>query len=181
MKSLIAVLILATLWSARPSANAAATKKVKKASQQQALMKIAEYILKNGVVKSINAPLSRTLGYDLDIVETRALRQKKDIASDKREHGFYVVFTSDKKGHKTVKEIILANILLTEREGKRYIEGINARINSDGKLIALVLTTGFEGEVKQERLNSQSETAKSRLNDELSYQLNHIDFFQPNK
>ena len=139
-------------------------------------MKVAAYVLENGIDREIKAPLSRSLGYDVDAVKTKALRQKSDASRDKHEHAFYVVYNEDAKSKKTIKEIILANTLVTEGAGKKHVDGFDVRIDQGGGLLAVVHAIGFYGQIQQNRLDIASKKSLRLFKDERDYQLRFIDF-----
>ncbi len=137
-------------------------------------MKIAEYVLANGVDKDIKAPNSHTLGYDVDILMTKALRQKSDAAFDKQEHSFHVISNSKSKGR--IDAIILSRVSVTERNGRKYVDGLDVKISPSGELVILMHATGFIGDVKQTKMNIRSKETKDLYIAELDYQLTHMDF-----
>ena len=151
-------------------------KKSKKTDQHRALMKIAEYVLKNGVDKGIKAPNSHMLGYNVDVLMTKALRQKSDVAFDNQEHSFHVIPSTDAKSPGGVGAIIISHVSVTDRDGRKHADLIDIKMSPRGKLLTLIHAIGFTGDVARTKMDINSNEAKILYKSELNYQLTKIDF-----
>lgn len=176
MQHLVAAFILAAFWSANPTLAATTAKKASKSNQPRTLMTIAEYVLANGVDKDIKGPTAHTLGYDVDVLPTKALRQKSDIASDKQEHSFHVILNANMRSKNRINALLLSHALVTERNGRKHVDLLDAKTSPSGELLILMHVVGFAGEVKRTSLDINSKEAKALFKTELDYQLTHIDF-----
>ena len=175
-RRICSALILVTLLASGDSISAQSSKKKSSSTLQAALMKIAEYVLVNGVDKDIKAPTSRTLGYDVDVLPTKALRQKSDVAFDKQEHSFHVILNTNTKSKNRIDALILSHALVTERESRKHVDLLDAKISPSGELLILMRVVGFAGDVKRTKLDINSKEAKVLFKTELDYQLTRIDF-----
>jgi|CXWL01.1.fsa_nt_gi hypothetical protein len=176
MQSLMTALILAALWNANPAIAATASKKAAKSNQPKTLMTIAEYVLANGVDKDIKGPTARTLGYNVDVLPTKALRQKSDVAFDKQEHSFHVILNANSKSKNRIDALLLSRALATEQNGRKHVDLLDAKVSTSGELLILMHVVGFAGDVKRTSLDINSKEAKALFNTELDYQLTRIDF-----
>lgn len=137
---------------------------------------IADHVLKNGVDQTIDAPLSRNLGFQSDEVPTKALRHKSKTSADKKSHGFYVTFSKDEEGRLIAEEIVLSNALISVgSDGQKNVEGFDARIDLDGRLLAAVSSAGPYGKVIQSPLNPSSSQATKLFKSEASVHLEKMD------
>ncbi|MBI4062186.1 MAG: hypothetical protein HY403_12250 [Elusimicrobia bacterium] len=117
---------------------------------------LAKYVLTNGTDRVLRAPLSKNLGFESDTVTTRALRYKSDDTPDKKTRALYVISTQSKDGKLIPKEIVLGNAAIVKRNGAKYVDGFDVRINLTGKLIAAVNSEGPMGLVEQTKLASDT-------------------------
>ena len=169
-------LILVTLLASGDAISAQSSKKKSSSNTQAALIKIAKCVLANGVDKDIKAPTSRTLGYDVDVLPTKALRQKSDVAFDKQEHSFHVILNTSTKSKNRIDALILSHALVTEQGTRKHLDLLDAKISPSGELLILMRVTGFAGDVKRTKLDINSKEAKVLFKTELDYQLTKIDF-----
>lgn len=153
-----------------------AAKPQKTAKQRTTLKTIAEFVLKNGVDQTISPPLSTNLGLAPDEIPTKALRHKSSASPDKRIHGFYVLYESDGKGNLTPTGIVLSNALVTKKNDSKFVQGFDARVDMDGKLLAAVHSSGPAGDVEQTKLAVDSKEAIAAYTEEKKLFLDRTDY-----
>ena len=179
----LALIILASLIALAPPVSAKEKKKpakqtetAPKKSEKVAFRQIADYVLKNGDDQTIDAPLSRNLGFTSDEIATKALRHKSKVSSDKKSHGFYVTFSRGKDEHLIPMEIVLSNARITiGSDGAKYVEGFDAKLDLNGHLLAAVSSKGPFGKVIQSPMAPDSPEAIALYKDEASIHLEKME------
>ena len=139
------------------------------------LAAIAEHVIKNGTERKLKAPLSRNLGFNQDVVVTRAMRHKSDASPDNKSHAFYVIYSTGKDGKLAPQEIVLGNAQIIERDGQKYVDGFDARTDLKGNLLAAVKSSGPAGQVAQNPLPTDSQAAIDAFNAERSIHTEKLD------
>lgn len=157
----------------KPAKQTATTpKKLEKITFRQ----IADYVLKNGDDQTIDAPISRNLGFTSDEITTKALRHKSKVSPDKKSHGFYVIFSKDADEHLIPMEIVLSNTRITVgSDGAKYVEGFNAKLDLNGHLLAAVNSKGPSNNVIQYPITPDSPEAIALYKDEASIHLEKME------
>lgn len=174
----LTVAVLAAVLSSGIAASAKSAGKPSSATKKSvnSFRTIADHVLKNGVDQTIDAPISRNLGFALDEVPTKALRHKSKVSPDKRSHGFYVIFDKDDEGRLTAKEIVLSNALISvDPDGQKQVEGFDARIDLDGRLLAAVSSAGPYGKVVQSPIAANSPQAEKLFKREAAIHLEKME------
>lgn len=137
---------------------------------------LVEHVLKRGGEWPIKAPMSRTLGYDSDSVPAKSLGIEQEKSKDNREHSVFVVYEVGDKGVPRAKEVILANLQVTMKDGKRQVDGYDARATLDGKLVGGMRALGEEGKVIQTGLKADSPELKAFFASERDNFLNKLNW-----
>lgn len=163
--------------SPRPIAKAETAKKVTRPTLQA----LIEYVMKNGTERNIEAPLSRSLGFSTDVVPTKAMRHKSKASLDKRTHAVYVAFGKDKAGKPIAQELVLIGGLVSVKDGKKYIDGVNYRADKNGRLLSAVKSTGLMEDVVLTVLSADSQAVTSGFSSECAIHLEKMDMFKLEK
>lgn len=179
----LALVILAALIALAPPVSAKEKKKpVKQAatapkkSEKITFRQIADYVLKNGDDQTIDAPISRNLGFTSNEIKTKALRHKSKVSPDKKSHGFYVIFSKDADERLIPMEIVLSNTRITVgSDGAKYVDGFNAKLDLNGHLLAAVSSKGPSSNVTQHPLAPDSPEAIALYKDEASIHLEKME------
>lgn len=168
----------AVIGSASP-ASAKPKDKAKPAKQiPRTWRAVAEYVLKNGVEDSIKAPTARNIGYDADVIVTFSLGIEEAKSKDGREHNFEVVYSTNAKGVKQPKEIIIGTMLVKDSPANKEIDGYEIRLTLDGNPIRGMRATGIVGQVVQQVLPPDSKDLQAVLKAEKSLYLKEIELAQ---
>ncbi|MEK7389932.1 MAG: hypothetical protein AAB036_09545 [Elusimicrobiota bacterium] len=176
MKSRLTAAIFTTLCVMNTTLASAGAKTRGNKNQPQTLLAIAQYVLDHGVDKGIKAPNSHMLGYQVDVLMTKALRQKKDIAPDNQEHSFHVILSTDPASPRAIDAIILSHVRVTDKDGRKHVDLMDAKITPTGELLVLLHVTGFPGSATRTALDVKTKKALVLYKTELEYQLTQIDY-----
>jgi hypothetical protein len=136
---------------------------------------VVDYVLANGVDRTLKAPLSRKLGFDSDAVATKALRYKNDDTPDKKTHAVYVLYTQDKDGKQIPKEFVLGNGIVVVKDGIKSVEDLFIRADLSGKIITAITSKGPSGQIEEIVLAVDSPAAIAGFKAEQSVHLNTMD------
>jgi hypothetical protein len=165
---LLPLLILALFAAPAQAADA----KPKKTERTWAFL--IEHTMTHGAEDSINAPASRTMGYDSDKVAAKGLYLDQNDSTDGKEHTIAIVYETV-EGKPKPKEIVLGRIKFVEKDKIQEISGNRFRLSLDGAPIRGMGAEGIVGHVKQRPLSPGDSEAKKFLSDEKKFWLKQID------
>jgi hypothetical protein len=114
---------------------------------------LAERVIKDGVDHPLRAPLSRNLGYDADIVPTRAVRYVSGHTPDGLEYEIFVIVKTSKDRTEKPSEIVVDGTQVETKSKGRYLSGYDIRFTPDGRILDAMKASGYLGQVVQSRLS----------------------------
>ncbi|MBI5246604.1 MAG: hypothetical protein HY923_05440 [Elusimicrobia bacterium] len=153
----------------KPPKKASAPKKV-----ERTWSSLVDHMMTHGADHSINAPASRTLGYDSDKIPVKAMYLDQDKSKDGREHSLMIVYDLV-DGRPRPKEMVLGRIKVVEKDKIQEIVSNRLILRLNGEPIRGMGADGIVGEVKQRPLTADTPEAKKFLADESSFWLKQVD------
>lgn len=154
------IVIFTILAGAMMSAPASAAESKKAPGRAPRTWKaVAEHVLANGADRTLKAPLTRDLGFDADVVATKALRYRPEDSPDRKSHAIYVISAPGQDGKLTPKEFILGNGFEIDQNGAKIVEDIFLRADLSGKLVAAARSKGPAGHAEEKKLPRSSAAA----------------------
>lgn len=127
---------------------------------------VVDYVFANGTERTIKGPLSRHLGFESDVVVTKALRIKLSDSPDNKNHAFYVISSEDSQGKPLPKQFVVGNAVVVKNDGPKSVDDFFVRADSNGNIIAAVSSKGPAGQVQETVLTPDSPEAVAGLKSE---------------
>ncbi len=138
-------------------------------------MTVVDYVLANGMGRTLKAPLTKNLKFESDAVSTKALRYKLGDSPDKKNHAFYVVFTGNEDGKLVPKEFVVGSAFVVKNDDAKSVEDFFLRVDLNGNIVAAVSSKGPSGKVIETIHPPDSQEALTALKAEKLLHLKTMD------
>ncbi|MDE2491508.1 MAG: hypothetical protein KGM24_11715 [Elusimicrobia bacterium] len=146
--------------SAKPRSKPAARHRKHHKPRPLTWERLAERVVKEGVDSHpLRAPTTRNLGYDADVVPTKAVRYTSKQTPDGWEYDIYVVTSRTGKP----AEIVVAVTKVRTESKARYLDGFNVRFTPSGRILGAMRASGFVGRIVQTPLLPSEHSVRDRF------------------
>lgn len=173
----LAILFFASFANAVPAKEPAKSKPAASKSTKKIATtwnSLIDYALKNGIDRPLKAPLSRKLGFDSDLVPTKAMRVKAESSHDKFDHSIYVSYDVNSEGKTIPLSVVLSKTMTTRSEAGLHVRSFIIRVDPAGKVLNALRTSGLRGNVEQTVSDPSETSIKSDSEYEMTYFLKSI-------
>lgn len=173
----LAILFFASFANAVPAKEPAKSKPAASKSTKKIATtwnSLIDYALKNGIDRPLKAPLSRKLGFDSDLVSTKAMRVKAESSHDKFDHSIYVSYDVNSEGKTIPLSVVLSKTMTTRSEAGLHVRSFIIRVDPAGKVLNALRTSGLRGNVEQTVSDPSETSIKSDSEYEMTYFLKSI-------
>lgn len=173
--TLAAVFVISLIGGVAAKEKAASKTPPKRAASDSSqnkttLLSIAQFILKNGNVRPFDDTHRPLLGYASALTDTKAMRYKAELSSDKLEHAIYVVTDNGQP-----KELVIDQTLVTGKGSDRFVVGRSFRVDTSGKLLGAIKGSGKVGLYKNQRADISDQETKKKFDEEFKFLLEQMD------